>query len=539
MGFLKNLTLLQKFLLAGGLLVLTILGEMTLSVVRIGQVAESSQRVESSAIPILNRSHELKLAVVQVQQWLTDISATRGQDGLNDGFDEAAANAKRFHTLIDELKQLDPANRPRYEQMVPVFERYYQVGREMAEAYIAGGPAQGNQLMGRFDDAASALAKEVEQFVEAVHRTTDADLTRQHQATSALRDGLIGASVLMVLILALNVMVIRNALSPIPRIAAGLNRIAGGDLTGADVTTRCRDEIGMLADDLNAMKHNLREIIQRVASSSEQVVSATSQLATVTDQVRAGAGNQLNDVERIVGAMEEMGSTVTEVSHNADSAADAAHQADEAAAGGKQAMARVTGSIRNLAADVERAAEVINTLDQESENIGNILDVIRAIADQTNLLALNAAIEAARAGEQGRGFAVVADEVRTLASRTQKSTEEIQEMIQRLQSGARNAVEVMGEGRGQAERSVGEVNEADGQLGAITEAVSSITAMNRQIANLSSGQRTAADAMSEHVASIRRAAQESAGGIGQVADSSHELQRLAGELRTLASRFAL
>ena len=537
MAFLKNLTLIQKFMLAGGLLVFTIAGEMALSINRIGEVTESSQRIASQSIPVLNRAHQLKLTVVQVQQWLTDISATRGLDGLNDGFDEAAANAERFRTLIGELKRLDPDNAGRYDRMLPAFERYYATGRTMAEAYVAQGPEGGNKLMAQFDEAAAALADQVNDFVTAAQAESEAELSDQNRAASTLRSGLLGASVLMVLILGFNILVIRNALEPIPRIAAGLARIAGGDLTGEDVHTRCRDEIGMLADDLNAMKQNLREIINQVSDSSSRVVAAAAQMATVTDQVSAGAGRQMEDVERIVGSMDAMSGTVAEVARNAGSAADAAHEADEEAAGGKQAVARVTTSIRGLASDVERASEVINTLDQESENIGNILEVIRGIADQTNLLALNAAIEAARAGEQGRGFAVVADEVRTLASRTQKSTEEIQEMIQRLQSGARNAVEVMEQGRGQAERSVQEVAEADERLAAITTAVSSITDMNREIATIAEGQRNAADAMAGHVDSIRGAAQESATGIGQVSESSHELRRLADELSSLSVRF--
>ena len=539
MGFLRQLSLIQKFLVVGGLLVLTIAGEMILSITRMGDVTESSQRIEQASIPVLNRAHQLKLSVVQVQQWLTDISATRGRDGLNDGFDEAAANAKVFHTLIDELKRLDPDNIARYQRMVPAFERYYAVGKKMAEAYVAEGPAGGNKMMAHFDEAAAAMTEEVDGFVQETQRLTNAELTEQNRIIASLRSGLVGASVLMVLILAFNVIVMRNALSPIPRIASAMREISDGDLTGPDITTRCRDEVGMLADDLNRMKQNLRGLVENVTDSASRVVSASSQLAAVTQQVSGGTERQLGDVDRIVTAMDEMSATVTDVARNADSAADAAHDADQQADGGQRAVVQVTGSIRGLAGDVERASEVIDTLGRESDNIGNILEVIRGIADQTNLLALNAAIEAARAGEQGRGFAVVADEVRTLASRTQQSTEEIQEMIQRLQNGARNAVEVMEQGRGQAERSVQEANEAGQRLEAITSAVSSITTMNREIATISGSQRGAADAMAERVSSIRVAAQESATGIEQVTSASMELQQLARELRSLADKFAL
>ncbi len=226
-----------------------------------------------------------------------------------------------------------------------------------------------------------------------------------------------------------------------------------------------------------------------------------------------------------------------EVARNASSASQAAQEADGEAGNGKQVVSASIDAINALAGEVEKAAEVIDKLETDSENISKVLDVIKGIAEQTNLLALNAAIEAARAGEQGRGFAVVADEVRTLASRTQQSTEEIHEIIERLQADAESAVQVMNTGRGQAQSSVEQAAHAGESLERIAKAVTTISDMNAQIASAAEEQTAVAEEINRNIVGITQAGQESAQGAQQTATSSEELAKLAARLQGLVSQF--
>jgi methyl-accepting chemotaxis protein len=235
--------------------------------------------------------------------------------------------------------------------------------------------------------------------------------------------------------------------------------------------------------------------------------------------------------------MNQMTATVQEVASHAARAAESARQADEEAQDGKRIMQQTLNAMDTLANEVENAAGVIHSLEKESEEIGSVLDVIRGIAEQTNLLALNAAIEAARAGEQGRGFAVVADEVRTLASRTQASTQEIQNMIERLQAGANNAVKAMEAGQTQARKGVEQASLAGASLETITQSVTTISDMNMQIASAAEEQSSVADEINRNIATISQSADNTAHGSQQTAIAGDELARLAAELRELVGHF--
>jgi len=298
-----------------------------------------------------------------------------------------------------------------------------------------------------------------------------------------------------------------------------------------------KDELAHIATAFNTMGDRFATIIQQLSSATGQLAAAAEETSAITEQTSTGIHQQQSETEQVATAMNEMTATVQEVAHSAARAADAAHKADEEASSGKQVVTRTIDVIDNLANEVEEAANVIHQLEQDSEQIGTVLDVIRGIAEQTNLLALNAAIEAARAGEQGRGFAVVADEVRTLASRTQKSTAEIQGMIERLQAGAGNAVKVMETSRAQAQIGVEQVAQAGASLDSITQAVTTINDLNAQIASAAEEQSSVAEEINRNIVNISHVGEQTNQGAQQTAEASEELARLAEQLQGLVSQF--
>lgn len=264
---------------------------------------------------------------------------------------------------------------------------------------------------------------------------------------------------------------------------------------------------------LQSFVEKIRSIVTEVAGATAQLAAAAEQMSHISSSANAGVQRQQQETEQVAAVMNEMAATAQEMAQNAGLAADSAAQADAQAAGGRQVVAQTVDAIDSLARAVEQAAEVIHQLEDDSDSIGTVVDVLRGIAEQTNLLALNAAIEAARAGEQGRGFAVVADEVRTLASRTQQSTAEIKAIIETLQKGASDAVAMMTKGRVQANVSVEQAARAGAALAEITASVDNITDMNRHIAD--------AAAQQEQVA------EQTAEGTRQLAASSTQLAELA------------
>ncbi|KJH82624.1 methyl-accepting chemotaxis protein [Pseudomonas sp. KSR10] len=313
-------------------------------------------------------------------------------------------------------------------------------------------------------------------------------------------------------------------------------RVADGDLTQSAKVTR-RDELGQLQQTMYAMTESLRTLIGRIGGSVGQIASAAEQLSAVTAQTSVGVQKQREETDQVATAMHQMAATVQEVAQNAEQASLAARQADQQARQGDLVVKEAIGQIDSLSGEVEHSAHAIEELNTESGRIGSVLEVIRAVAEQTNLLALNAAIEAARAGEQGRGFAVVADEVRALARRTHDSTEEIEGLIGNLQRVAQKAVEQMQTSRELTQRTVELASEAGIALGRITDSVSTIEQMNQQIAAASEEQSAVAENITESVTRVRDIGEQSASGSEQTAGASAELARLGVELQGMVARF--
>ena len=538
MKLLTNLSIRLRFTILSALLTLIMVVMVAVAIVENNSIASQSERLATTEIAVLNKAHELKLAVVQVQQWLTDISATRARDGLNDGFDEAEANAQHFKQLVKELNGLDAQHAERYQAMIPVFDAYYQVGKEMAQAYIDEGPSGGNRQMARFDDVAAKMAEEVDNFLASSRERAEAALTHQQESVATTKTHLIIGSIVVIVGIGMLFLLTSHALAELPKVVAMLRQVADGDLSSSIDVSR-KDEIGELLQSVQHMQQQLLEMISSIRSASSQLSASATQMTATAAKSSNSVKNQKSETEHVATAINEMAVSVQNIAHNISSAAEAAAGANNQTMGGRKIVDQSVHAIDELAHQIENAAATINQLEHDSETITSVLDVIKGIAEQTNLLALNAAIEAARAGEQGRGFAVVADEVRTLASRTQQSTEEIHQMIEKLRSGSRQAVSVMTASREQVKSVVEQASEAGTSLASIAGSVERINEMSSQIANAAEEQNSVTEEINQNVVRISNNVAGLSDDIEQTLSASQNLSSVAEDMQMIVARFKL
>ncbi|MES3709611.1 methyl-accepting chemotaxis protein [Pseudomonas putida] len=325
---------------------------------------------------------------------------------------------------------------------------------------------------------------------------------------------------------------------PLRQTLAVAARIAKGDLSQVDTVQR-RDEMGQLQTSMREMTLSLRELIGGIDQGVGQLSQAASQLAASSEDTKLRINQQREETDQVATAMNQMSATVQEVAQNAEQASMAATNADQQAQLGDQVVSEAINRIEQLAGQMDHCLAAMQHLAGESQRIGSILDVIKSVSEQTNLLALNAAIEAARAGEAGRGFAVVADEVRGLAQRTQQSTEEIEQLIESLHSGTDQVTSLLDNSKRLTEQSVELSRKAGDALSQITDTVSSIQGMNQQIATASEEQSVVAEQINRSVISVRDASDQTSAASEQTAASSGELEQLGQQLRGMVGRFSL
>jgi len=320
------------------------------------------------------------------------------------------------------------------------------------------------------------------------------------------------------------------------RLGAMMDKVAAGDMTVTFVA-QSRDELGDLGQVFNGTVAKIHDLIERVGHTVSQVELQAGQVETVSAQSNQAVSGQRMQIEQVATAMNQMSSTAQEVARSAAAAVSSAHSVNDETVSGRSLVQSQQGSIARLATEIDQSVQVINQLATDSQSISSVLEVIKSIAEQTNLLALNAAIEAARAGEQGRGFAVVADEVRTLARRTQHSTEEIEQMISRLQSGVAAAVKAMGSSHDMASGTVGQSERVQQALENILGAVGMIVDQNQQIAAAVEQQTAVAHDIDQNIVEINRAGEHAAEGAYQTEAASRQLSLQVIELKQLIGAF--
>ncbi len=371
------------------------------------------------------------------------------------------------------------------------------------------------------------------------------EIMSNHTLEKVLEDEDAGVHFLIVAALAsaiigafLSGFIIRSIVGPITTVLANLKSMAAGN---GDLTVRLpvtsRDEIGDLSSAFNEFVNKLQVMMIDISRAIEQLATATEETSAVTQSTTENVANQKNETIQVATAINEMTATVQEIATSAESASQEAQIGSQQSLTGKQVIGDVVSTINKLASDIENSASVILTVKSGSQSIGTVLDVIKSIAEQTNLLALNAAIEAARAGEQGRGFAVVADEVRSLAQKTQHSTKEIETLILDLQAGSDNAVSTIEQNRSGIQALVDKTVTATESLDIIAHSVSSIAEMNTLIATAAEEQSHVVEEVNRNIHNIQQISEETASGSLQVSQASNEIAQLTEQLRMQVSQF--
>jgi methyl-accepting chemotaxis protein len=501
---------------------------------------ESEEDASSKRKRLLLELESLRYGWSNVMNGLRAYLAFRQESSLNEiklygeSVDGSLGRIKEFG---DDLT-LDQADA--LEQFIPLKDKFFDHLQKMIAIHGSDAWRTDSHLIrtevGPLVDSVGGKVQTLVMDLRQRINTTSGDLVDQVSHTTALVATLLVIGLVLGFVIAWAIKI--AIVAPLNQALNAMAEIVGGD---GDLTRRLddstQDEIGKLAHGFNMFASVVHHIIKEIMGYTDRLNHSADRLTVITEETSQGAERQQQQTDEVVTAVNEMAATGQEVAKNTGAAAEAAQHADVAAADGRRVVGKTIEVIDALARDVAKAAEVINRLEHDSEAIGGVLDVIRGIAEQTNLLALNAAIEAARAGEQGRGFAVVADEVRTLASRTQESTAEIQSMIERLQAGAREAVGVMEKGKSSADQSVTQAAKAGTSLETISQAVATINQMNIQIASAAEEQNAVAEEINRSVVAISQITDQTAAGAQQTASASNELNQLAEQITGLVRQF--
>ena len=468
--------------------------------------------------------------------------ADKAQKAWEVAWEATNADISALRTLVPQL-----ASAADREHLTQVMERYSEIYRGQARCFELRNQRKPESLMesGRYmSREVSSITLPARNTLQAVVKSLESKMKADGEGLSAEVSSTQLALLVTTLLAAIigcgaAVFISRRIVGNVGSLLRCAKAIASGDLTGKAIETSSRDEIADLTAAVNEMQASLRSLLGSIEHNAENVASASEEISSAATQSAQGIQAQSTQAVQVATAVQEMAASVAEVSENSHRAAEGACQAAETAKEGGKVVDKALETMRAIAASVGATADKIAELGKSSDQIGKIVAVIDDIADQTNLLALNAAIEAARAGEQGRGFAVVADEVRKLAERTTKATKEIAQMIEAVQRETRTAVENMQTGTQQVESGVATTTQAGASLTEIINAAQKVGEMVSQIATASAQQSSATTEIKDRIESIAKITQESSSGAEQSARACQDLSGLALDLQQWVSRFRL
>ncbi|MBC3453484.1 methyl-accepting chemotaxis protein [Pseudomonas mosselii] len=476
---------------------------------------------------------------IQVQEWKNVLLRGRQPAELDKYWQQFQAREQQVQQLLGQLiDSSEPALRARLEQLKASHRQLGSAYAQGRQAFLAAG---GDPVAG--DLAVKGVDRATSDQMSALVEQLRADAHGRAAAISASAERTVWLGVLVMLGSAVLVglfslwLVNRSLVEPIRQLIDYVAQLSQGRFA-ARVDSRREDELGRLALAANTLRDFLADTVGRLKDNAEELETASARLRSIAGDMAHGTHDQFQRTDQVATAMHEMSATAQEVARHAADAARAADEADHSAQAGEQVMQRTIATIAVVNREIAGTATVIRHLEHDSTRIGKVLEVIRGIAEQTNLLALNAAIEAARAGEAGRGFAVVADEVRSLAQRTAASIAEIHQIIEAVQSGAVEAVKAIESGQQRSEEGAEQVQQAGQMLQRITTAVEAIRDMNRQIATAAEEQTSVAEDISRNLVEITRIATANQEAVQHTEQAGQRLHGLSGQLGEVTSRLS-
>ncbi|WP_440974777.1 methyl-accepting chemotaxis protein [Pseudomonas koreensis] len=539
---LRNLNIAPRAFLGFAFIALLVIVLGVFAVNRMSIIRQASLEMDSTQLPSVTQLAVVTENVLRLRILSFRILVNRDPAGLQEA-------QTRIGVLVDKVRAAQtsyavlpagPEERALYQEFSTTLDNYVQAQNQMMELSRQDKLDEMRALINtKIKDGTDKMGEQLNKLIAINAADAKTASTQAGEHYKSAITGIIAVSVIAALLTVLLAWLLtRSIVTPLNRAVEAAQTIAGGNLTKA-IEIDGKDEPARLLEALATMQTNLRKTIEQIAGSATQLGAAAEELSAVTEEASRGLQQQNDEIEQAATAVNEMTAAVEEVARNAVSTSEASNQSTQAAREGRDQVVKTVDAIQTMTHDVQNTAQMIEGLAAQGRDIGKVLDVIRAIAEQTNLLALNAAIEAARAGEAGRGFAVVADEVRALAHRTAQSTQEIEKMVAGIQNGTGEAVSSMQQSNQRTQTTLEMARAAGVALEQITQSIHQINERNLVIASASEEQAQVSREVDRNLVNIRDLATQSAAGANQTSAATHELSRLAVDLNAMVARFVI
>ena len=539
---LRNLNIAPRAFLGFAFIALLVIVLGVFAVNRMSIIRQASVEMDSTQLPSVTKLAVVTENVLRLRILSFRVLVNREAAGLQEA-------QTRIGVLVDKVRAAQasyaalpagPEERALYQSFATTLDNYLQAQNQMMELSRQDKVDEMRALINtRIKDGTDQMGEQLNKLIAMNASDAKAASVQAGQYYDSAITGIIIVAVFAAIATVLLAWLLtRSIVTPLNRAVLAAQTIADGNLTKV-IEVDGKDEATQLLQALATMQTNLRKTIEQIAGSATQLGAAAEELSAVTEEASRGLQQQNNEIEQAATAVNEMTAAVEEVARNAVSTSEASNQSTHAAREGRDQVVKTVDAIQTMTHDVQNTAHMIEGLAAQGRDIGKVLDVIRAIAEQTNLLALNAAIEAARAGEAGRGFAVVADEVRALAHRTAQSTQEIEKMVAGIQNGTGEAVSSMQQSNQRTQTTLEMARAAGVALEQITQSIHQINERNLVIASASEEQAQVSREVDRNLVNIRDLATQSAAGANQTSAATHELSRLAVDLNAMVARFVI